>query len=31
MKVAIIEDEKPNMRMLTDMLEKLRPGWEVVA
>jgi len=31
MRVAIIEDEKPNLRMLTDMLQKLRPGWEVVA
>jgi len=31
MKIALIEDEKPNMRMLTDMLRKLRPDWEVVA
>lgn len=30
-KVAVIEDEKPNMRMLTGMLKTLRPGWEVVA
>jgi len=31
MKVAIIEDEKPNVRMLTGMLHDLRPDWEVVA
>jgi DNA-binding LytR/AlgR family response regulator len=31
MRVAIVEDEKPNLRMLTDMMQKLRPGWEVVA
>jgi len=31
MKVAIIEDEIPNMRMLAAMLQSLRPGWEVVA
>ncbi len=31
MRIAIVEDEKPNLRMLSDMLQKLRPGWEVVA
>lgn len=31
MKVAIVEDEIPNMRMLAAMLLSLRPGWEVVA
>ena len=31
MKVAIIEDEKPNARMLTGMLQDLRPEWELVA
>jgi DNA-binding LytR/AlgR family response regulator len=31
MKVAVIEDEKPNLRMLTGMLQELRPDWEVVA
>jgi DNA-binding LytR/AlgR family response regulator len=31
MKVAIVEDEIPNMRMLAAMLLSLRPRWEVVA
>jgi DNA-binding LytR/AlgR family response regulator len=30
MNVLIIEDELHNMRMLTDMLVKLRPNWNVV-
>ncbi|MFZ5428998.1 MAG: LytR/AlgR family response regulator transcription factor [Bacteroidota bacterium] len=29
MNVLIVEDEQPNMRMLTDMLKALRPGWNV--
>lgn len=31
MKALIIEDEQPNARMLAEMLQKLRPGWEVTA
>jgi DNA-binding LytR/AlgR family response regulator len=30
MNVLIVEDEQHNMRMLTDMLAKLRPNWTVV-
>jgi DNA-binding LytR/AlgR family response regulator len=29
MKVLIIEDEQPNARMLAEMLQNLRPGWEI--
>lgn len=31
MKVLIIEDEQPNARMLAEMLQNLRPGWEILA
>ncbi|HNU77242.1 MAG: LytTR family DNA-binding domain-containing protein [Prolixibacteraceae bacterium] len=31
MKVAIIEDEMPNMRLLAGMLQSLRPSWELAA
>jgi len=29
MKVLIIEDEQPNARMLAEMLQSLRPGWDI--
>lgn len=31
MNVLIIEDEQPNARMLAEMLQNLRPGWEISA
>jgi DNA-binding LytR/AlgR family response regulator len=31
MKVLIIEDEQPNARMLAEMLQNLRSGWEILA
>jgi DNA-binding LytR/AlgR family response regulator len=31
MKILIIEDEPHNARMLADMMNKLRPGWEIEA
>lgn len=31
MKIVIIEDERPNSRMLEDMIKSLRPDWELLA
>ena len=30
MKVLIIEDEQPNARMLAEMVQNLRTGWEIL-
>ncbi len=31
MKIILVEDELYNLRLLEDMIQKLRPGWEIVA